>query len=49
MQRADFDSENALLAKREADDLLRLKKDMIRRVNIAASEFRAASDAQVHF
>ena len=46
-QRADFDIENNLLAKREAEDLLRLKKDMIRRVNIAASEFRAASDAQV--
>jgi len=46
-QRADFDIENKLLAKREAEDLLRLKKDMIRRVNIAASEFRAASDAQV--
>jgi len=46
-QRAEYTRQNELLAQRERDDLLRLKKDMIRRVNESASDFRKASDSQV--
>ena len=46
-QRIRYEERLDQLEEREKADFIRMKKDMIQRVNIAATDFRKTSDQQV--
>ena len=46
-QRIRYEERLDQLEEREKADFVRMKKDMIQRVNIAATDFRKTSDQQV--